>query len=136
MQSISFRGYNTILQEYELLVRVEDGNLPNNPFNYRESNLEINVQEYWLDILRNKNSSTGFKKLAKFMSSLCTIPHSNCFVERMFSIVSANKDKSWNLLEVSTVSTLLKVKSYYSEDEVLEVTKEHLELYRITIKNI
>jgi len=110
LQSISFRDYNTILQEYELLMSAEDGNLPNNPFNYRESNLEINVEEYWLDILRNKNSS--FKKLAKFMSSLCTIPHSNCFVERMFSIVSANKDKSWNLLEVSTVSTLLKVKSY------------------------
>ena len=70
------------------------------------------------------------------MSSLCTIPHFNCFVERMFSIVSANKDKSWNLLEVSTVSTLLKVKSYYSEDEVLEVTKEHLEIYRTTIKDI
>jgi len=87
-----FEDYDTILQEYELLVSAEDENLPNNPFNYRESNLEINVEEYWLDILRNKNSS--FKKLAKFMSSLCTIPHSNCFVERMFSIVSANKDKS------------------------------------------
>jgi len=70
------------------------------------------------------------------MANICMIPHSNCYVERMFSIVGVNKDKLRNQLEVSTVSTLLKIKSYYQEDEQLIVTQEHIELYRKEIKDI
>jgi len=53
-----------------------------------------------LDILRAKKD-IGFRKLARFMVNLCMIPHSNCFVERMFSIVNANKTKSRNSLEAT-----------------------------------
>ena len=54
------------------------------------------------------------------------IPHSNCFIERMFPIVNANKTYLGNSLDVSTVSTLLKIKSYYSENDILDVSKYHL----------
>ena len=93
------------------------------------------MKEYWLDVLRMKNPATPFKSLAKFVTNLCIIPHSNCYIERMFSLVSINKDKLRNSLEVSTVSTLLKIKSYYQDKETLELTDEHFELYRICIKN-
>lgn len=62
------------------------------------------------------------------MVHLCMIPHSNCFIERMFPIVNANKTYLGNSLDVSTVSTLLKIKSYYSENDILDVSKYHLTL--------
>ena len=46
-----------------------------------------------------------------------------------------SRDKLRNQLEVSTVSTLLKIKSYFQDEQVI-VTQEHIELYRKTIKDI
>ena len=45
------------------------------------------------------------------------------------------KDKLRNQLEVSTVSTLLKIKSYFQDEQVI-VTQEHIELYRKETKDI
>ena len=44
-----------------------------------------------------------------------TIPHSNSFVEQQFSQVGIIKTSIRNKLEVATVSSLIKVKSYYND---------------------
>ena len=69
------------------------------------------------------------------MINLTLIPHSNCFVERMFSHVSNIKTEIRNGLDVATVSSLLKIKSFYLNDENLfEPTEDHYSLYRNYIK--
>ena len=62
-----------------------------------------------------KNDASYFE-LANFILSLMTIQHSNCFIERIFSQVNPIKNYQRNLLNVSSVDSILKIKSYYSED--------------------
>ena len=60
------------------------------------------------------------------MINLTLIPHSNTFVERIFSHFNATKDETRNLLDVATASSLMKVKSYHLNDKQLfEPTEEH-----------
>jgi len=68
------------------------------------------------------------------------IPHSNMFIESMFSHVNAVKTPIRNLLSVNSVSTILKIKSFYltskdpnKEEEkknLFEPTEEHYVLYK------
>ena len=59
------------------------------------------------------------------MINLTLIPHFNTFIERMFSHFNAIKDER-NLLDVATVSSLIKVKSYQLNDKQLfEPIEEH-----------
>ena len=51
-------------------------------------------------------------ELAKFFLDFMAIHHPNCFVERMFSQVNLIKTSQRNLLDVSSVSSILKIKSY------------------------
>ena len=88
---------------------------------------------FWIDILRTKKE---FEILSKFMINLMMIPHSNCFFERMFSHVGLIKNEIKNQLDVATVSSLIKVKSFYLYDEKLfEPTEDHYTLYHNYIKN-
>lgn len=61
------------------------------------------------------------KLLARFMINLMLIPHSNMFVERIFSQVNLIKTDTRASLEVDTVSSILKVKSYYLGSLTLRV---------------
>jgi len=56
-----------------------------------------------------------FKLLSQFFIRLLTIPHSNCYIEQQFSQVSLIKNEKRNLLDVTTVSSIVKVKSFYAE---------------------
>jgi len=66
-----------------------------------------------IDIFNFDEKQNFFKPLARFFINLMTIPHSNSFVEQQFSQVGIIKTDIRNQLEVATVSSLIKVKSYY-----------------------
>ena len=76
---------------------------------YQLSNDRIKVEAYWIDVFKNEKE---YLELAKFFLNLMTIHHSNCFVERMFSQVNLIKTSQRNLFDVSSVSSILKIKSY------------------------
>ena len=76
------------------------------------------------------------------------IPHSNVFVENMFSHISSIKTPIRNSISVKSVADIMKVKSYYlasskvaeKEDQIdarnivlFEPEKEHHDLYKIKI---
>ena len=54
-----------------------------------------------------------FALLSNFFVNLLTIQSSNSYVEERFSQVKLIKTEKRNLLEVATVASILKVKSYY-----------------------
>jgi len=113
------------LREYEALMEIEDDKkLPKNPEDYTHANGEVNFEDYGLDILGDKGN---FTTLVKFMVRICLIPQSNCYIERMFSIINVNKNGLRNCLDVSTVAVLLKTKLCHCEEKSLEITGEHLE---------
>ena len=70
-----------------------------------------------------------------------TIRHSNCFVERVFSQVNLIKTSQRNCLDVSTVGSLLKVKTYYSKYEddkserLFEPEEKDYYYYKINVKS-
>ena len=85
----------------------------------------------------DENQINKFIKLALFMINLILVPHSNCFVERMFSHVSQIKNDIRNNLDVATVSSILKIKSFYLNDKKsFESTEDHLTLSKSFIKSI
>ena len=63
---------------------------------YHLSNGKIDVEGYWVDMLKNDAS---YFKLANFMLNLMTIQHLNCFIERMFSQINLIKNYQKNLLD-------------------------------------
>ena len=70
------------------------------------------------------------------MVNICLIPHANTYIERMFSYVNAIKDETRNSLDVATVSSLIKVKSYHLNDtNIFEPTEEYYHLYKQYIKS-
>ena len=68
------------------------------------------------------------KKISQIYGSFMYDSSFELLFERMFPIVNANKTYLGNSLDISTVSTLLKIKSYYSENDILDVSKYHLTL--------
>ena len=102
-----------------------------------EKDGEIIIEDFLIDLLNNKASKFKvFKLLAGFMINLSLIPHSNTFVERMFNHVNLIKDEIRNLLDVATVSSLVKVKSYHLDDiELFEPTEEYYHLHKQYIKS-
>jgi len=56
-----------------------------------------------------------FRLLASFFINLMPIPQSNCYIERQLSQISLNKSEKRNLLDVATVSSILKVRSFYED---------------------
>ena len=83
-----------------------------------------------------KLKESPFTHLANFFCKLMLIPHSNMFVESMFSHINNIKNEKRNLLDITTMSSIMKIKSYYDDnDEVFEPNEEHYESYRIFIKS-
>ena len=106
-------------------------------------NLILNIFQEQNDPEKNKKSETDskakphkFEKLVLFMINRILIPHSNAHVERIFSIVNATKTDSRNLLEVTTVNSIIQVKAYYESNSTCEPNEEHYLCYRTNIKDI
>ena len=80
--------------------------------------------------------------MAQFLLNVLSIPQSDSYVEQQFSQVNILKLEKRNLLEVSTVSPLLQVKSYYSEfndkDRYFEPSKKDFYFYNnnICLRNV
>ena len=53
------------------------------------------------------------------MINLTLIPHSNRFAKRIFNHVNATKDETRYLLDVGTVSSFIKAKSYHLNNKQL-----------------
>ena len=65
------------------------------------------------------------------------IPHSNVYVERSFSHVNLIKTDLRNLLDITTVSSIMKIKSFYQnegDDYMFEPTEDHFICYKHWIK--
>ena len=100
-----------------------------------ESKDGIEIENYWFKVFTKKE--TKFLNLSKFFLNLMTIPQSNTFVERIFSQVSNVKTEKRNLLDITTMSSIIKLKSYYIDsDEQFEPNEEHYSTYSNFIKKI
>ena len=143
-----FENYESVLKEYKEFIQTEDSELPINFEKYiSKKTINFKVEKFWLE--RNIQEDWRFKLLSNFFINLMIIPHSNMHVESMFSHVKNIKTPMRNSLDVSTVTSLLKVKSYYlnnknsskDDDEVLEKKVlfepelEHYRLYKLYIKD-
>jgi len=114
-------------------------------FNFEEVGINLknfiveghfDCEKFWI-FLYSSTETYQFKLLARFFINLLTIPHANMFVERMFNQVNLIKTKTKSLLEVSSVSAILQIKSYFPNDEELFEPEEiHYSLYEQFVKNI
>ena len=89
-------------------------------------------------IFKNEFSKyfSNLTKLSRFAINLLLIPHSNVYVERVFSKVNLIKTDLRNLLDVSTVSSIIKIKTFYeNEDKLFEPTSDHYMCYKHWIKD-
>ena len=100
-----------------------------------ENNGNFNGEEFFIDLGVN-DTKNYFKKLASFIINLMLIPHSNYFVERIFSHVSQIKNDIQNNLDVIKVSSLIKIKYLYLNNKnIFEPTEDHYTLYKNFIKS-
>ena len=107
-----FKDYNDIYEEYVEFMETADIDLPVKIENYiSPKSGNIKVEEFWLE--RNIQENWKWKKLSKFFTNLLLIPASNMFVESMFSYINLIKSPTRNLLQVGSVASILKTKSYY-----------------------
>lgn len=99
-------------------------------------NDEFDCEKFWIFIYKSEDTNK-FKKLARFFINIMLIPHTNMFVERMFSSVNLIKTKTRSCLEVDSVSSFLKIKSYLNSSENLfEPEDIHFTLYNQFVKEI
>ena len=123
--------YSSLIDQYTNFTKASNENLQMNKYDSKLIDF-LKVEDFWVDILKTRKD---FDKLSKFMINLMLIPHSNCFVERMFSHVSIIKNEIRNQLDVATVASLIKIKSFYiDQKELFEPTKDHYDLYHNYIK--
>ena len=67
------------------------------------------------------------------------IPHSNIYVERGFSHVNLIKTDLRNLLNITIVSSIMKIESFYQnkgDDYLFEPTEDHFISYNYWIKDV
>ena len=125
--------YEIILKSYQELTRLSDLEIGVNPIDYCNSKNEIDVENYWINFYKYCKSQKSFlqhSNLCKFFVNLCSIPHSNCYVERMYSQVNLIKTAGRNLLEVENVGSLLRVKSFFEDHEEFEPDETHYKFYQ------
>ena len=88
------KSYITSLRNYErLMMQIYHQNFDNNK--------NFQAEQYWID-LYIKNQKNDFGKLAKFFINILLISHSNCCVERIYSLVNIIKSSIRNQLDVET----------------------------------
>ena len=126
-----FEEYASLIEQYTNFTKISNENLNMAQYEVSKSDF-LQVELFWKDILKNKKE---FEKLSKLMINLMLIPHSNAFVERMFSHVKIIKNEIRNTLDVATVSSLIKIKSFYLDsEELFEPNEDHYNLYHNFIK--
>jgi len=136
-----FSDYESLLNQFENFALLDDKNLPLEIENYRTSNSASrhNVEQFWINVFRIVDDKNPFKLLSQFFLQLLTIPHSNSYIEQQFSQVNLIKTEKRNLLDVTTVSSILKVKSYYSEineeGSHFEPQEKYYYLYNLSINS-
>jgi len=134
-RAYDIKDYELILKEYRKLSQKEDKNLPLKPSKYIDNDNNFRPEPYWIDMyLNNQKNDTG--KLARFFINILLIPHSNCFVERMYSFMNIIKTPIRNSLDINTVSSILQIKSYYEEQELFEPDEDHYFFYKHNIHDI
>jgi hypothetical protein len=128
-----FEVYENILQ-FEELSGLEDENLPLNIKDYLNPTLEFNIEQFWLDMYKEKNPTfEKWQNLSSFMVNILLIPHSNADCERVFSQIKLTKTSQRNLLDITTVSYLMQVKTYYDDFQDFEPNNDHYFCYRHAI---
>lgn len=97
--------------EYQLL---DDSELPDTSLVMADGTVENRrIDEVWSQIFEMKNFVTGLKRfptLAKFITAILLIPHSNAHCERLFSMVRKNRTESRSSTAVGTLSALIATK--------------------------
>jgi len=113
----NFSDYDLILTQYQDFLDLEA--LPLNIEDYQTANSSsrYHIESFWIDMYKVEEEKNPFKQLASFFINLMLIPQSNCYIERQFSQVSLIKSERRNLLDVATVSSILKVRAFY-EDQI------------------
>jgi len=110
-----FLNYEQVLQQFSDFSLLADEKLPLQLENYKSSSAvsRYNVEKFWIDMYNIEPEKNPFALLSNFFVNLLTIQSSNSYVEERFSQVKLIKTEKRNLLEVATVASILKVKSYY-----------------------
>lgn len=94
---------------------------------------QISTTQFWINVEKHDR----FKNLGKYMLSLMILPLSNASTERIFSLCGAIKTKSRNRLIISTLDSLVTVRSYVSETKKccydLNITNSMLENFNLSI---
>jgi hypothetical protein len=126
--------FKQILKQFQVFSETKDDSMPFNIQIFVNKDGTYDVEGFWLRM--NSEMNENFIHLSLFFTKIMMVPHSNAFVERMFSHVNNIKNDARNRLDVTSVSNILKVKSYYqnSESELFEPTEEHYESYQNFIK--
>ena len=107
-----FENYEETLKEYQEFIQCEDFDLPVNFGGYiSQETGYFKIENFWID--RNNQTEWKYKLLSKFFTNLMVISHSNMYVESMFSHIGNIKAPLRNKLEVGSVESIMKVKSYY-----------------------
>ena len=124
--------YNQITVEFQAYLMCNSEQLNLSKFEYSEG---LDVENFWISI--SKSSNLNLVKSAYFMINLMLILNSNIYVERSFSKVNIIKNKMRNSLDVSTVSSIMKIKSFYEKflTELFEPTEDHYLCYKHWIKD-
>lgn len=90
---------------------------------------ELSVIEFWSFVKNNPR----FKNIGTYMLSLLNIPISNASVERIFSMAGALKSKSRNRMLISTVESIILIKTFFNLHDTcctdFEVTDRMLSLF-------
>jgi hypothetical protein len=84
-----------------------------NEFRHLQNSTAFNFNDeplkFWLNIARaiRGDNSSMFPELSTFVRFILTLPHSTAAVERVFSVITNNKDKKRNRLQEDTLSAIL-----------------------------
>jgi|SRR5215469_2231052 len=102
---------------------------------FQTHEIPSNSIEFWTKV-RNYENALGikcFKELAEISLAAFSLPVSNAFVERVFSFVTNVKSKQRNKINVSTLESILRIKSNLTVNNLcckdFKVTKNMLSLF-------
>lgn len=107
--------------DYKLL---DDSELPSTSFVMADGTIvSRRIDEVWFDLFWMKDPVKGantFLVLAKFMTAILIIPHSNADCERLFSMVRKNKTESRSSIALGTLSASNQ-SQFFPQPQVLSV---------------
>lgn len=90
-------------------------------FNFKQCNLlqEKSIERFWEVVLSAKrcNGSEMFPFLKKFVYAVLSVTVSTANVERIFSQINLNKNKTRNRLEVPTLCGILRTKDFLKKNK-------------------